>query len=164
MSTPIEPLEPCDCTGGWPSMFSHSRWRYRLGMHLMFYGGTQVKFLHNHTVESVLRELSLRVRIVLEPPRSLDAQLGCSKAKSMIRRNPLNPSPHSSKPTPSPSTSSSSPILPSIGASMISSTGEYRRLMLSSACTFHYAAYVHTTGVNICVYLTSRSCMEALTT
>lgn len=33
----------------------------RLGMHLLFYGGTQVKILHNRTVESVLKDLSIRV-------------------------------------------------------------------------------------------------------
>lgn len=35
--------------------------RCRLGMHLLFYGGTQVKILHNHTVESTLKDLSIRV-------------------------------------------------------------------------------------------------------
>ncbi len=34
----------------------------RLGMHLLFYGGTQIKLLHNRSVESVLRDLSVRVR------------------------------------------------------------------------------------------------------
>ncbi|KAI0737248.1 phosphatidylserine decarboxylase-domain-containing protein [Daedaleopsis nitida] len=32
----------------------------RLGMHLLFYGGTQIKALHNRSVESVLRDLSVR--------------------------------------------------------------------------------------------------------
>ncbi|KAI0827618.1 phosphatidylserine decarboxylase-domain-containing protein [Trametes gibbosa] len=32
----------------------------RLGMHLLFYGGTQIKLLHNHTVETILKDLSLR--------------------------------------------------------------------------------------------------------
>ena len=31
-------------------------------MHLLFYGGTQIKVLHNQTVESVLRDLSIHVR------------------------------------------------------------------------------------------------------
>ena len=31
-------------------------------MHLLFYGGTQVKVLHNQTVEGVLRDMSIRVR------------------------------------------------------------------------------------------------------
>lgn len=30
-------------------------------MHLLFYGGTQIKLLHNQSVESVLRDLSIRV-------------------------------------------------------------------------------------------------------
>ena len=30
-------------------------------MHLLFYGGTQIKVLHNHTVESALKDLSIRV-------------------------------------------------------------------------------------------------------
>ena len=29
-------------------------------MHLLFYGGAQVKLLHNHSVESVLKDLSVR--------------------------------------------------------------------------------------------------------
>ena len=33
----------------------------RLGMHLLFYGGTQIKVLHNQTVETVLKDLSIRV-------------------------------------------------------------------------------------------------------
>ena len=44
-------------------------------MHLMFYGGAQIKLLHNHTVESILKDLSLRVRIVIDFVRSLNAQL-----------------------------------------------------------------------------------------
>ncbi|KAI0343419.1 hypothetical protein BDW22DRAFT_1373312 [Trametopsis cervina] len=32
----------------------------RLGMHLLFYGGTQIKLLHNQSVESVLKNLSVR--------------------------------------------------------------------------------------------------------
>lgn len=40
-------------------------------MHLLFYGGTQVKLLHNRSVETVLKDLSVRVRIshssVLDP-------------------------------------------------------------------------------------------------
>lgn len=34
---------------------------HRLGMHLMFYGGTQIKVLHNCTVAKILRYLSIRV-------------------------------------------------------------------------------------------------------
>ncbi|THH27543.1 hypothetical protein EUX98_g6642 [Antrodiella citrinella] len=33
---------------------------FRLGMHLLFYGGTQVKVLHNQTVETVLKDLSIK--------------------------------------------------------------------------------------------------------
>lgn len=33
-------------------------------MHLLFYGGTQVKLLHNKSVETVLKDLSVRVRIM----------------------------------------------------------------------------------------------------
>ncbi|KAI0764292.1 phosphatidylserine decarboxylase-domain-containing protein [Trametes elegans] len=32
----------------------------RLGMHLLFYGGTQVKLLHNKSIETVLKDLSIR--------------------------------------------------------------------------------------------------------
>lgn len=35
----------------------------RLGMHLLFYGGTRVKILHHHTVEFFLKDLSIRVSI-----------------------------------------------------------------------------------------------------
>ena len=48
----------------------------RLGMHLLFYGGEQRKLLHNKDVESILEELSLRVR-----PLSLPLP-GCSHADS----------------------------------------------------------------------------------
>lgn len=37
----------------------------RLGMHLLFYGSAQIKLLHNKSVESVLKELSVRVRLRL---------------------------------------------------------------------------------------------------
>ena len=30
-------------------------------MHLLFYGGTQIKVLHNQSVESVLKSLSIKV-------------------------------------------------------------------------------------------------------
>lgn len=33
-------------------------------MHLLFYGGTQVKLLHNRSVETVLKDLSVRVRML----------------------------------------------------------------------------------------------------
>ena len=32
-------------------------------MHLLFYGGTQIRLLHNQSVESVLKDLSIRVRV-----------------------------------------------------------------------------------------------------
>ena len=32
-------------------------------MHLLFYGGTQIRLLHNQSVESVLKDLSIRVRL-----------------------------------------------------------------------------------------------------
>ena len=37
---------------------------FRLGMHLLFYGGTQIKLLHNRSVESILEDLSIRVTIL----------------------------------------------------------------------------------------------------
>ncbi|KAI0712799.1 phosphatidylserine decarboxylase-domain-containing protein [Cerioporus squamosus] len=43
----------------------------RLGMHLLFYGGTQIKLLHNRTVESVLRDLSVRQGKVYDSPESV---------------------------------------------------------------------------------------------
>ncbi|KAI1782781.1 phosphatidylserine decarboxylase-domain-containing protein [Ganoderma leucocontextum] len=43
----------------------------RLGMHLMFYGGTQIKLLHNHTVESILKDLSIRQGKVYDSPESV---------------------------------------------------------------------------------------------
>ncbi|KAM5545233.1 hypothetical protein V8D89_001344 [Ganoderma adspersum] len=43
----------------------------RVGMHLMFYGGTQIKLLHNHTVESILKDLSLRQGKVYDSPESV---------------------------------------------------------------------------------------------
>ena len=35
-------------------------------MHLLFYGGTQIKILHNQTVESVLKDLSIHVRTFVD--------------------------------------------------------------------------------------------------
>lgn len=32
-------------------------------MHLLFYGSAQIKLLHNKSVENVLKELSVRVRL-----------------------------------------------------------------------------------------------------
>ncbi|RDX43222.1 hypothetical protein OH76DRAFT_1410311 [Lentinus brumalis] len=43
----------------------------RLGMHLLFYGGTQIKLLHNRSVESVLRDLSVRQGKVYDSPESV---------------------------------------------------------------------------------------------
>ncbi|EJF56197.1 hypothetical protein DICSQDRAFT_93902 [Dichomitus squalens LYAD-421 SS1] len=43
----------------------------RLGMHLMFYGGTQIKLLHNRSVEVVLKDLSLRQGKVYDSPESV---------------------------------------------------------------------------------------------
>ncbi|TCD65978.1 hypothetical protein EIP91_001970 [Steccherinum ochraceum] len=43
----------------------------RLGMHLLFYGGTQVKVLHNQTVESVLKDLSIRQGKAYDAPESV---------------------------------------------------------------------------------------------
>ncbi|KAJ3489822.1 hypothetical protein NLI96_g1860 [Meripilus lineatus] len=43
----------------------------RLGMHLLFYGGTQVKILHNHTVESTLKDLSIRQGKAYDSPASV---------------------------------------------------------------------------------------------
>ena len=47
----------------WVRSFRHLRMQrnLRLGMHLLFYGGAQIKFLHNKTVEGYLKELSERV-------------------------------------------------------------------------------------------------------
>lgn len=36
-------------------------------MHLLFYGGTQVKLLHNRSVETVLKDLSVRVCVFYSP-------------------------------------------------------------------------------------------------
>ncbi|RPD58078.1 hypothetical protein L226DRAFT_547010 [Lentinus tigrinus ALCF2SS1-7] len=43
----------------------------RLGMHLLFYGGTQIKLLHNRTVESVLKDLTVRQGKVYDSPESV---------------------------------------------------------------------------------------------
>ncbi|KAF7798967.1 hypothetical protein EIP86_010196 [Pleurotus ostreatoroseus] len=43
----------------------------RLGMHLLFYGGTQVKVLHNQTVESVLKDLSIHQGKIYDSPESV---------------------------------------------------------------------------------------------
>lgn len=43
----------------------------RLGMHLLFYGGTQIKVLHNQTVESVLKSLSIRQGEHYDSPESV---------------------------------------------------------------------------------------------
>ncbi|KAI0073588.1 hypothetical protein K474DRAFT_1649364 [Panus rudis PR-1116 ss-1] len=43
----------------------------RLGMHLLFYGGTQIRVLHNQTVESVLKDLSIRQGKVYDSPESV---------------------------------------------------------------------------------------------
>jgi len=43
----------------------------RLGMHLLFYGGTQVKILHNQTVETVLKDLSLKQGKAYDSPESV---------------------------------------------------------------------------------------------
>ncbi|GJE91526.1 phosphatidylserine decarboxylase-domain-containing protein [Phanerochaete sordida] len=45
----------------------------RLGMHLLFYGGTQVKVLHNQSVESVLKSLSVRQGEHYDAPESVRA-------------------------------------------------------------------------------------------
>ena len=37
----------------------------RLGMHLLYYGGTQIKFLHTRSVEKVLKDLSVHVSAIL---------------------------------------------------------------------------------------------------
>ncbi|KAL1940356.1 hypothetical protein VTO73DRAFT_8928 [Trametes versicolor] len=43
----------------------------RLGMHLLFYGGTQVKLLHNKSVETVLKDLSVRQGKIYDSPESV---------------------------------------------------------------------------------------------
>ncbi|KAK7691397.1 hypothetical protein QCA50_004796 [Cerrena zonata] len=43
----------------------------RLGMHLLFYGGTQIKLLHNQSVESVLKDLSVRQGKAYSSPESV---------------------------------------------------------------------------------------------
>ncbi|THG94606.1 hypothetical protein EW026_g6899 [Hermanssonia centrifuga] len=43
----------------------------RLGMHLLFYGGAQVKVLHNQTVETVLKDLSIRQGKIYDSPESV---------------------------------------------------------------------------------------------
>ncbi|OCH91046.1 hypothetical protein OBBRIDRAFT_753808 [Obba rivulosa] len=42
----------------------------RLGMHLLFYGGYQVKLLHEKSVESILKELSIREGRIYDSPDS----------------------------------------------------------------------------------------------
>uniref|UniRef100_A0AAD7XA06 phosphatidylserine decarboxylase n=1 Tax=Trametes cubensis TaxID=1111947 RepID=A0AAD7XA06_9APHY len=43
----------------------------RLGMHLLFYGGTQIKLLHNRSVETVLKDLSNRQGKIYDSPESV---------------------------------------------------------------------------------------------
>ncbi|KAI0363383.1 hypothetical protein BV20DRAFT_975737 [Pilatotrama ljubarskyi] len=43
----------------------------RLGMHLLFYGGTQVKMLHNRSVETILKDLSERQGKIYDSPESV---------------------------------------------------------------------------------------------
>ncbi|KAI0669632.1 phosphatidylserine decarboxylase-domain-containing protein [Trametes maxima] len=43
----------------------------RLGMHLLFYGGTQVKMLHNRSVETILKDLSVRQGKIYDSPESV---------------------------------------------------------------------------------------------
>ncbi|KAI8978164.1 phosphatidylserine decarboxylase-domain-containing protein [Trametes punicea] len=43
----------------------------RLGMHLLFYGGTQVKLLHNRSVETILKDLSVRQGKIYDSPESV---------------------------------------------------------------------------------------------
>ncbi|KAI0359442.1 hypothetical protein OH77DRAFT_1419944 [Trametes cingulata] len=43
----------------------------RLGMHLLFYGGTQVKMLRNRSVETVLKDLSVRQGKIYDSPESV---------------------------------------------------------------------------------------------
>lgn len=51
----------------------------RLGMHLLFYGGEQRKLLHNKSIESILEELSIRVRtaasFVMSAPRTAEGDM-----------------------------------------------------------------------------------------
>lgn len=42
----------------------------RLGMHLLYYGGTQIKMLHNPTVETVLKDLSIKQGKTYDTPES----------------------------------------------------------------------------------------------
>ncbi|KAA1476526.1 hypothetical protein DENSPDRAFT_843519 [Dentipellis sp. KUC8613] len=43
----------------------------RLGMHLLFYGGTQIKILHNQTVENIMKDLSVRQGKIYDSPESV---------------------------------------------------------------------------------------------
>ncbi|KAI0698236.1 phosphatidylserine decarboxylase-domain-containing protein [Cytidiella melzeri] len=43
----------------------------RLGMHLLYYGGTQIKMLHNQSVEAVLKDLSIRQGKHYDAPESV---------------------------------------------------------------------------------------------
>ncbi|KAI0628430.1 phosphatidylserine decarboxylase-domain-containing protein [Trametes polyzona] len=45
----------------------------RLGMHLLFYGGTQIKLLRNRSVETVLKDLSIRQGKIYDSPESVKA-------------------------------------------------------------------------------------------
>ncbi|EKM53521.1 uncharacterized protein PHACADRAFT_259940 [Phanerochaete carnosa HHB-10118-sp] len=43
----------------------------RIGMHLLYYGGTQIKILHNHDVEGVLKSMSIRQGEHYDAPESV---------------------------------------------------------------------------------------------
>lgn len=97
-------------------------------MHLLFYGGTQVKILHNQTVEGVLKELSLKVRVYYPPrppsqmPDNL-APLLFSKEKPTTLQSRSGLSLRSSRHTPSKQTSFSNRTSKSIRHSMNSFLG-----------------------------------------
>jgi len=45
----------------------------RLGMHLLFYGSSQIEFLHNATVEKTLKQLSIRQGKIYDDPESVES-------------------------------------------------------------------------------------------
>jgi phosphatidylserine decarboxylase len=42
-------------------------------MHLLFYGSSQIKFLHNATIEKTLKELSIRQGKIYDDPESVES-------------------------------------------------------------------------------------------
>ena len=91
-------------------------------MHLLFYGGTQIKVLHNQTVETVLKDLSIRVSLTRSRVvHGADAQIH-SKGRYMTVLSLLRISRRSSRHTAFSSMSYSNQISRSTRASTTFST------------------------------------------